>query len=64
LIDRGFYDRTDGEIRNIPEERAMRYSAVCTSMLSDRVEDLEGFRIGIEPRVHNLEQVTSSLMGH
>ena len=28
-------------VRSTPEERAMRYSAVCTSMLADRVEDLE-----------------------
>ena len=49
--------------RNVPEERAMRYAAVCTSMLSDQVEGLEESRTGFEPRVHNLEQVTSSLMG-
>ena len=41
----------------------MRYAAVCTSMLSDRVEGLEESQIGFKPRVHNLEQVTSSLMG-
>ena len=28
-------------LRSTPEERAMRYSAVCTSMLADCVEDLE-----------------------
>ena len=37
LIDKGLYDRKAPEIRNIPEERAMRYTAVCTSMLADRV---------------------------
>ena len=62
LIDRGLYDQMDNEIRSIPEERAMRYSVVCTSMLLDQVDNLGGFRIGVEPRVHNLEQVTSSLM--
>ena len=63
LINKGLYDRGDNEIRNIPEERAMRYTAVCTSMLLDRVDDLGGFQMDIGPRVHNLEQVTSSLMG-
>ena len=42
----------------------MRYMAVCTSMLLDQVDDLEGFQMDVGPRVHNLEQVTSSLMGH
>ena len=64
LIDKRLYDRGDNEIRNIPEERAMRYMTVCTSMLLDRVDDLGGFQMDIRPRVHNLEQVTSSLMGH
>ena len=41
----------------------MSYMAVCTSMLLDRVEGLEESRTSFEPRVHNLEQVTSSLMG-
>ena len=63
LIDKGLYDRGDNEIRNIPEERAMRYTAVCTSMLLDQVDDLGGFQMDVGPRVHNLEQVTSSLMG-
>ena len=64
LIDKGLYDRKQEEqYRNVPEERAMRYAAVCTSMLSDQVEGLEESRTGFEPRVHNLEQVTSSLMG-
>ena len=63
LIDKGLYDRKmEEQYWNIPKERAMRYAAVCTSMLSDRVEGLEESRTGFEPRVHNLEQVTSSLM--
>ena len=63
LINKELYDQGDNEIRNIPEERAMRYTAVCTSMLLDQVDDLGGFQMDIGPRVHNLEQVTSSLMG-
>ena len=64
LIDKGLYDwKWEEQFRNVPEERAMRYTAVCTSMLSDRVEGLEESRTSFEPRVHNLEQVTSSLMG-
>ena len=42
LIDFGLYDRWGEMPRSTPEERAMRYSAVCTSMLADQVEDLEG----------------------
>ena len=45
LIDRGLYDRTDTLFQSIPEERAMRYLAVCTSMLTDRVKDLECQRV-------------------
>ena len=41
LIDFGLYDRWGEMPRSMPEERSMRYSAVCTSMLADRVEDLE-----------------------
>ena len=41
LLDRGLYDRPEIQFRSVPEERAMRYLAVCTSMLTDRVEDLE-----------------------
>ena len=41
----------------------MRYTAVCTSMLLDWVYDLGGFQMDVGPRVHNLEQVTSALMG-
>ena len=63
LIDKGLYDRGDNEIKNIPEERVVRHMVVCTSMLLDRVDDLGGFQMNVKPRVHNLEQVTSSLMG-
>ena len=41
LLDIGLYDQWGEMPRSTPEERAMRYSAVCTSMLADRVEDLE-----------------------
>ena len=41
LIDIGLYDRWGDMIRSTPEERAMRYSAVCMLMLADQVEDLE-----------------------
>ena len=41
LLDIGLYDRWGEMHRSTPEERAMRYLAVCTSMLADRVEDLE-----------------------
>ena len=37
LIDKGLYDRRVPEIRNIPEERVMRYTVVCMSMLADQV---------------------------
>ena len=42
----------------------MRYMAVCTSVLLDWVDGLGGFQMDVGPRVHNLEQVTSSLMSH
>ena len=41
LIDLGLYDRSGNMIRSTLEERAMRYPAVSTSMLADRVEELE-----------------------
>ena len=41
LLDLGLYDQWGEMPRSTPEERAMRYSAVCTSMLADRVEGLE-----------------------
>ena len=63
LIDRGLYDRTDVQFRSVPEERAMRYSAVCTSMLTDRVEDLEYQREDAAKRVTNLE-VVMDCQGH
>ena len=62
LIDQGLYDRSEGEIQNIPKERAMRYTLVRTSMMLNQVDDFEEFRMDVEPRVHNLEQVTGSLM--
>ena len=43
LIDRGLYDRPAGDIIvNLAESRSMRYAAVCTSLLMNRVEDLKG----------------------
>ena len=62
LIDRGLYDRTDTLFRSVPEERAMRYSAVCVSMLVDRVEDLECQREDGVKRVTNLEVVTDKVL--
>ena len=35
LIDIGLYNRWGDMVRSTPEERVMRYSAVCTSMLAD-----------------------------
>ena len=40
----------------------MRYSAVCTSMLTDRVEDLECQREDATKRVTNLEVVTDKVL--
>ena len=57
LVDQGLYDRKAPEIRNIPEERAMRYSAVLLSMLSDRVEDLEAKEDDAMLRTAKLEVV-------
>ena len=62
LIDRGLYDRTDAQFQSVPEERAMRYLAVCTSMLTDRVEDLEYQREDAAKRVTNLEVVTDKVL--
>ena len=62
LIDKGLYDRTDALFRSVPEERAMRYSAVCTSMLVDRVEDLKAQRMDAAGRVTNLEVVTDKAL--
>ena len=41
LIDLGLYDQWGDMVRSTPEERAMRYPVVCTSMLADQVKDLE-----------------------
>ena len=57
LINRGLYNRTEMQFQSVPEERAMRYSAVCTSMLTDRAEDLEYQRVDAAKRVTNLEVV-------
>ena len=46
----------------MPEERAMRYSAVCTSMLMDRVKDLEYQREDVVKWVTNLEVVTDKVL--
>ena len=62
LIDRGLYDRTDTLFRSVPEERAMRYSAVCTSMLMDRIKDLECQRMDAAKRVTNLEVVMDQVL--
>ena len=62
LIDRGLYDRTDVQFQSVPEERAMRYLAICTSMLMDRVEDLEYQREDAAKRVTNLEVVTDKVL--
>ena len=62
LIDRGLYDRTDVQFRSILEERAMKYSAVCMSMLMDRVEDLEYQREDATKRVTNLEVVMDKVL--
>ena len=40
----------------------MRYSAVCTSMLTDRVEDLEYQREDAAKRVTNLEVVMDKVL--
>ena len=40
----------------------MRYLAVCTSMLTDRVEDLEYQREDAMKRVTNLEVVTDKVL--
>ena len=40
----------------------MRYLAVCTSMLTDRVEDLECQREDAVKRVTNLEVVTDKVL--
>ena len=62
LIDRGLYDRSKIQFQSVPEERAMRYSAVCTSMLTDRVEDLEYQREDAAKWVTNLEVVTNKVL--
>ena len=55
LIDFGLYDRWGEMPRSTPEERAMRYSAVCTSMLADHVEDLEEGNEGFTKKIVEVE---------
>ena len=55
LLDFRLYDRWGDMPRSMPEERAMRYSAVCTSMLADRVEDLEDGNEGSTKRITEVE---------
>ena len=62
LINRGLYDRPEIQFRSVPEERAMRYLAVCSSMLTDRVEDFEYQREDAAKRVTNLEVVTDKVL--
>ena len=45
-------------VRSTPEERAMRYSAVCTLMLADQVEDLEE---GNESSTKKIAEVKGSM---
>ena len=45
-------------VRSTPEERVMRYSVVCTSMLADRVEDLEE---GNESSTKKIAEVEGSM---
>ena len=62
LIDRGLYNRSEIQFQTVPEERAMRYSAVCMSMLTDGVEDLEYQRVDTAKRVTNLEVVMDKVL--
>ena len=55
LLDFRLYDQWGDMPRSMPEERAMRYSAVCTSMLADRVEDLEEGNEGSTKRITEVE---------
>ena len=55
LLDIRLYDRWGEMPRSTPEERAMRYSAVCTSMLADRVEDLEQGNDSSTKRIADVE---------
>ena len=55
LLDFKLYDRWGDMPRSMPEERSMRYSAVCTSMLADRVEDLEEGNEGSVKRIAEVE---------
>jgi hypothetical protein len=41
LIERGLFDREEEDARNAFEERAMRYSAVCSTLLLDSLVDMQ-----------------------
>ena len=58
LIDIRLYNQWGEMPRSTPEERAMRYSVVCTSMLVDRVEDLEE---GNESSTKKIAEVEGSM---
>ena len=55
LLDIGLYDQWGEMPRSTPEERAMRYSAVCMSMLADRVEGLEEGNASSTKRIAEVE---------
>ena len=58
LIDLELYDQWGDMVRSTPEERAMRYSAVCTLMLADQVKDLEE---GNESSIKKIAEVEGSM---
>ena len=58
LIDLRLYDQWGEMPRSTPEERAMRYSVVCTSMLADCVEVLEE---GNESSTKKIAEVEGSM---
>ena len=62
LIDLGLYDRWGEMPRSTPEERAMRYLAVCMSMLVDRVEGLEELGEGSFSRVAEMERSMGAMV--
>ena len=62
LIDFGLYDRWGEMVRSTPEERAMRCSAVCMSMLTDRVEGLEERNKGSTSKVAEMEGSMGALV--
>ena len=62
LIDIRLYDRWGEMVRSTPEERAMRCSAVCMSMLTDRVEGLEERNKGSTSKVAEMEGSMGALV--